>query len=165
MGGKDSRQQVLFILPVFFEFNRGRDFLTATTGYYFHWRGQLLESPLAPRRAVSLSRHFFILHPKTWSWQSQMKNLLNGWFRQNCGPLKWMYRDSAEVHGEGTLLMGLVWNNGQIHISSFQNQTFKLYFAIASRLSLCAVTAIKNTFLNPRITFTSVVLKNPVAWR
>lgn len=27
-------------------------FLTATTGYYFHNRGQLLESPLAPGRAA-----------------------------------------------------------------------------------------------------------------
>lgn len=49
-GKKES--EVFFILPVFFEFNIGRDFLTE---YYFHRQGQLLESPLAPRRVVSLS--------------------------------------------------------------------------------------------------------------
>lgn len=58
-GERLKKKKVFFILPVFFEFNKGRDILTATTGYYFHWRGQLLESPLAPRRAFSLSRLFF----------------------------------------------------------------------------------------------------------
>lgn len=164
-GKKES--EVFFIQPVFFEFNRRRDFLT-TTEYYFHWRGGLLESPLAPRRVVSLSRFFSPLHPKTWSWLSQIPNLLNGWFRQqrqNCGHLKRMYRDGAGEYGEDTLLMCLVRNNEQKHFSSFQNQAFKLHFAIARRVSLRVVTDGKNLLLNPRITFTSAVLKNLLAWR
>lgn len=48
--------QVFSSLPgLFFSSERtsGGDFMTATTGCYFHGRGQLLESPLAPSRAAS----------------------------------------------------------------------------------------------------------------
>lgn len=47
------------------------DFLTATTGYYFHNGGQLLESPLAPGRAADFFnwRADFLLQKLTESNQ------------------------------------------------------------------------------------------------
>lgn len=94
----------------------GETFWQLPQDIIFTWPGQLLESPLAPRRAVSLSRLFFFVRPpKTWSRQSQIKNLLNGGSRQlwqNCGRVKRMCSDGTGVRGEDTLWMNCVRNTG-----------------------------------------------------